>query len=130
MNAWGIKVFRNFLLCFAIIAFITSCNNDLCNNSLRDEKISPNRKITASFFERNCGATTPYVQVVSLRFSDKKFNPEHFDDWVFTIHGRSKIKINWEETDKLSISYSGTGDIPTFKSRWGSVLLQLKLEHP
>ena len=94
MNAWGIKAFQNYLICLAIAAMLTvSCNTELCNNSLHDEKISPDGKFTASFFERNCGATTPYVQVISLRLSNNKLDPENFDDWVFTIHGRSKIKM-------------------------------------
>ena len=129
MNAWGTKTYRNTLVCLVIALFLTYCGNDLCNNSLYNEKVSPDGKITASFFERNCGATTPYVQVVSLRLSNEKFEPEKFDDWVFTIHGRSKIKMKWEEMDKLSISYSGTGDSPTLKNKWNGITISYTKEN-
>lgn len=109
--------------------FFASCGKDLCSNSLYDEKVSPDGKITASFFERNCGATTPYVQVVSLRLSNEEFEPEKFDNWVFTIHGRSKIKMTWEETDKLSISYSETGDSPTLKNNWKEITISYTKEN-
>lgn len=96
---------------------------------MQDEKVSPNGEVTASFFERNCGATTPYIQVVSLRLSDEKFEPENYDDWVFTIHGRSKIRINWEETNRLSISYSGTGDTPTLITKWKGITVYYTKEN-
>lgn len=121
MNAWGIKAFKNYLICLTIAAMLMVSCKELCNNSLQDEKNSPDGKFTASFFERNCGATTPYVQVISLRLSNKKLDPDNFDDWVFTIHGRSKIKIDWKDIDELSISYSGTGDTPTMINKWGKI---------
>jgi hypothetical protein len=109
------------MLFLSITLLLSSCGANLCKNSLRYEKISPDGKITASLFERNCGATTPYVQVVSLRLSTDTLELEKFDDWVFSIHGKSNIKIKWEEIDKLSISYSGTGDSPTLKNQWKEI---------
>lgn len=87
------------------------------------EHESPNGKYVASVFERNCGATTPYVQVVAMRTSENTFDPEMYDDWVFTIHGRTELKVSWVEDGKLSIDYSGTGDQPTQREKWRDVVV-------
>jgi len=90
------------------------------------ESISPDGKYIAAIFERNCGATTPHVIVVSLRLSSTKLDPENHDDWVFTIHGKSKIELHWESVSTLKISYSGTGDQPTRRSSWHEVAISYK----
>lgn len=110
-------------MCLAIALSISSCGIDLCDNSLRNEVVSADGAVVASLFERNCGATTPYIQVVSLRFLDEKLEPEKFEDWVFTIRGRPIVKVTWEGPDKLSISYSGTGYSPTLKNKWRRVTI-------
>lgn len=122
MNAWGTKIMRISLVVLLVI-LLASCDASLCGNKLIDEVSSPDGKYIASIFERNCGATTPYIRVVSLRLSGTKFAPEDDDNWVFTIHGRSDVKASWVAAGKLKISYSGTGDQPTQRGKWKDILV-------
>jgi hypothetical protein len=123
VNAWGINFALRYLLLFCAATVVVACGGSLCGNDVIKESVSPDGKYVASVIERNCGATTPYVQVISLRLSNTKLDPEKHDDWVFTIHGQSKIELNWESTRKLNISYSGTGDNPTQRVSWQDVAI-------
>lgn len=107
---------------------IIACDSKLCSNLLLEEKISPDGKFIASIFERNCGATTPSVYVVSFRLSSAKIDLDNFDDWVFTIHGQSKLKARWEKNDELTIFYSNTGDNPTQRKEWKGIKVSYKKE--
>ena len=123
MNAVGTRFMRGSLV-LLLGAFLGSCDASLCSNELINEVASPNGKYIASVFERNCGATTPYVRVVSLHSSDAKLAPEDSDDWVFTIHGQSDVKVSWIADDKLKVSYSGTGEQPTRREKkWKGIVI-------
>lgn len=113
------------LLLFLSVALI-SCGRGSCSNVIVSEAVSPDKKYTATIFERNCGATTPFIQIVSLRFTKSKFNPENYSDWVFTIHGKTAVKLNWEDTNKLIISFAGTGDQPTKHANWREISISYK----
>jgi hypothetical protein len=93
-------------------------------------KYHPDGKIIASSFERNCGATTRYVHVVALNILGEKLDPENFDNWVFSIHGDSVIKLKWEDYDKLLITYSGIGDSPTSsETEWRGITISYKKDN-
>jgi hypothetical protein len=103
-----IKILSSVLL----VMMLASC--DLCSNDVIKELISPDGKFIATSFERNCGATTPYYRIVSLRRAPSPFNPNKKDDWVFVIKEQPDILISWSSADALSISYSGYGEEPRF----------------
>lgn len=103
--------------------FLSSCDASMCSNELIKEIVSPDGKYVASVFERNCGATTPYVNVVSLHRFGVKFYPDDSDNWVFTVHGKSDVRVSWVADNKLKVSYSGTGDQPTKRSKWKNILV-------
>ncbi|MCX2803407.1 hypothetical protein [Microbulbifer thermotolerans] len=115
MNVWAIRMKVLYVLFLALL--LSGCG-DLCSVDLLSESKSPDGKYIATVFERNCGATTPFVRVVSLRHAGSGFAPEEDDDWVFTIHGQSDINVSWVENTELIISYSATGDTPTQRTRW------------
>lgn len=126
VSAGGIDFMKTiFLLLFLSIA-LSSCGRGSCSNMITGEAVSPDNKYTATIFERNCGATTPFVQVVSLRLTKSKFNPESYSDWVFTIHGQTAVKVDWKDTSKLIISYAGTGDQPTKRESWQEISIFYK----
>ena len=121
MNAWDIKLCAT-LLVILIALFVTSCDS-LCGNEIKDEVISPTGKYIAIIFERNCGATTPYISIVSLRFSDMKFDPEDKNNWIFEIKGQSAIEVDWVAINKLKISFTGTGASPNKNEKWKNVVI-------
>lgn len=120
MTAWAIRV---KVLYVFLALFLSGCS-DLCSVDLLSESKSPDGNYIASVFERNCGATTPFVRVVSLRHTGSGFAPEEDDDWVFTIHGQSDINVSWIENTELKISYSATGDSPTRRNKWEKITIR------
>lgn len=126
MNVWDIRFTWRDMLLLLTAAMVVACGGSLCSNDVLSESTSPDGEYVASVFERNCGATTPHVQVISLRLSNTKLNPERHEDWVFTIHGQSRIDLHWESARKLKISYSGTGDNPTQRVSWQDVIISYK----
>jgi hypothetical protein len=103
-----------------------SFDMSLCDNQLIEDVKSPNGKYTASVFERDCGATTPYIEIVSLHSSAAKFDPENYDNWVFTVQGRSKVKATWISDDKLKVSYTYTGEALTQQEKWNGIDITVK----
>jgi len=107
----------NRISCFALLLLVLFAPFSLlaileydfsfCGNELLSESKSPGGKYIAAVFERNCGATTPYVRVVSLRSAGKEFDPDNFDDWVFSIRGQAEITAKWVSDKEVSISYVG-----------------------
>ena len=112
-----------FLVIFLSAIFLSSCDTSICSNKLIEDSVSPGDEYIASIFERNCGATTPYIRVVSLRPSKSKFEPNDDDTWVFTIHGRTDIKVSWITDNELRVDYKPTGDQPTQREKWKQVLI-------
>lgn len=104
VNVWAIRI---KVLHVLLVLFLSDCS-DLCCVDLLSESNSPDGKYVATVFERNCGATTPFVRVVGLRHAGSGFAPDEDDDWVFTIHGQSDIYVSWIENAELKISYSET----------------------
>lgn len=80
---------------------------NVCGNDLIKESSSPDRKYTASFFERNCGATTNFVRIISLRETESSFDPEEREDWVFANEGQEPAEMIWDSNSKLKIVYAG-----------------------
>jgi len=102
-----------------IVFFLAGC--DLCDNSLRKESSSPSGEAIASVFLRNCGATTPFITVVTMRNVKSKLNMNKHENWVFTAHDESDIELSWETEEKLLIKYSTYDTKPTKRSQWRSV---------
>ena len=119
VNVWVIRM----KVLYVFLALLLSGCSDLCSVDVLSESNSPDGKYIATVFERNCGATTPFVRVVSLRHADSEFSSEEDDDWVFTIHGQSDIRTSWTENTELKILYSATGDNPTRRTKWGKITI-------
>ncbi|WP_354411626.1 hypothetical protein [Marinobacterium sp. MBR-111] len=120
VNAWGIK--RPWIVIIIGFVFLLSgCGPDLCSSELLFENASPDKSYILTSFERNCGATTPYVRVLSLRVEKEGFDPDKYDDWIFTLHGPKNIKIEWNSNNSLIVYYPPTEDIPTKVEKWRNV---------
>lgn len=100
---------------------INACTGSLCGNEIIGEYQSPDGRYVATVFERNCGATTPYERVVSLRESRAKFDPENQGDWIFTSRRQPQINISWKDTNKLIVVLQGQREIFTQREFWKTV---------
>lgn len=91
------------LLAGFICLIVVGCSGPECGNVILKESISPNGKKVALLFERNCGATTPFVQVVIIRDNGSDFDGNNTEDFIFTMKGQQLIEIQWENAKRLAI---------------------------
>lgn len=94
---------RMSILIWCVCLIIAGCIESKCENVVLKEIISPNGKQVAVLFERSCGATTPFVQVVMIRESGSAFKADDPESFIFTMRGKHEIGIQWEAADHLII---------------------------
>ena len=76
----GIIGFAILVLVIAAIGFLHF--NPLCGEDVIQEVRSPDGRYVAVSMERNCGATTGYVEHVNLRAANKKFSSDFFNGTI------------------------------------------------
>jgi hypothetical protein len=81
-----------------------ACVRPNCENSILTETNSPDQQLVAAVFERGCGATTPFVQAVSLRKWGSPFDGDAQDSVVFTMKGRAQVRVAWLADKRLVIT--------------------------
>ena len=119
---WGIAL--SALAVLAIGAYYYARSLALfstCGNDVLAEAPSPDGAYVATVFERNCGATTPYYRVVSLRPRTIKFDPEEKSGWVLEVRNRPEVKVAWTAARRLSIINSSVGETTMEFGRWKDV---------
>jgi hypothetical protein len=101
---------------------LASCVGPLCGNDVVAESRSPDGRHVATHFERSCGATTPFVQVVTVHESGMPFPGEDTDEFLFTMRGRPAITLAWTGPDELVIRRPPVAaDIFRTATRWNGV---------
>ena len=115
------------LVAIAVVVFImyhyvmSSALSTDCRNSTIEEVRSPDGAYVATVFDRNCGATTPYYRVVSLRFTGSKFDQEMQDDWIFEVKNKPEILLKWADPRHLSVRSYWNDENPTPRTSWRDV---------
>ena len=110
----------------ALVTLLAACGSSLCSNELIADLPSPDHAYVATVFERNCGATTPYVRVVMLRQFDSKFDAERPGDWVSTTEGQPIVEVRWLNNTELEITSTGGGHAGTRRTQWNEVRISYK----
>jgi hypothetical protein len=83
-----------------------------CANDVLAEATSPDDRYTATVFERNCGAATPYTRIVSIRRRQSRFDSEDQKTWVFVAKDQPSIKIRWSSVRQLDVASEGYSRTP------------------
>lgn len=108
------------VLCFCLSS--VGCLSSDCENTVLAEVNSPDGKKVASLFEHGCGATTPFVQVVTIREYGTRFEGNDTEDFIFTMQGQQKIEVQWEGDNRLVIKRPpNAGDIFKELKSWNGV---------
>ncbi|HKV38530.1 MAG TPA: DUF5412 family protein [Blastocatellia bacterium] len=103
------------------------CRMDrLCSDDLKREVRSPDRKYVVAAFERNCGATTDFVQHVSLRAeSAQGFKTTRdgtiTDGEVFVAEGSAKVEVVWTDGATVLVTCSGAKRVFRRDGAWGFI---------
>lgn len=105
-----------FALVSLVLSFqISACSEQMCGNEILAEVPSPDEAYVATLFERNCGATAPFVRAVVIREKGDDFDGNDVERFIFTMRGRDNIGISWVGIDHLEIARPERGN-DIFKS--------------
>jgi hypothetical protein len=82
-----------------------------CSNEILNEAASSDGKLTATAFERNCGATAPFVRIVCVRATNAAFDGDAEKEYVFVVEGQPELQVAWNGPDHLSVRFGGGGRV-------------------
>jgi hypothetical protein len=123
----SISLTRVFVIVFSIS--IPGCNVDFariwCDEKVDEHVQSPDGEYIATAFEQNCGATAPYVTVVSIRDASEAFDAENAS-LVFSAKGQRGIRLEWRDNRLLMIGVVGLEWITVYSKTysWRDVVIQ------
>lgn len=112
------------ILIFAATLCLSGCAFSLgsdCQDTIRSEVRSPDGKHIATLYERDCGATTDFSTIVSLRAASEEFNGEK--GRVFVVEGQPQAKFVWRDAQNLQVTCEGcrADDIFRQEGRWNEI---------
>ena len=93
----------------SVVLFLNFLVSDLCGTHIMSETYSPDKKLKAVVFERDCGATTPFVMQVSILNTSDSLPNEPGN--VFVEDGGHKPNVSleveaiWESENALLIHH-------------------------
>ena len=90
---------------------------DLCGNQVISKSLSPNDKLVAYVFERNCGATTDYSYQLSILDSDQKLKNKSGN----TFRSAQRFEIKWGNPYELSVNYPKGAEVFKKKKYMGQI---------
>ena len=124
VNVRGINMRFHIVLCLTL--FVSGCGDELCSNTITNEYPSADGKYIATTFVRDCGATTPYITVVSMRYSDSSLEMNDHEDWLFTAHDKATVDVKWESNNTLLVQFTSSDSKATQRTTWKDLSIQYK----
>lgn len=101
---------RRVGLCFCLIGMLLSgCEPLLCDDSIKAQVSSPGNTYVATFYERNCGALTDWVQRINIQKSGQPFNGD--DVVVFVGRRFPVLTMRWKDEHHLEVVCHQCGSI-------------------
>lgn len=108
------------LLSAAVSIGSSACfyGSDMCGNDAYEEFPSPNGKLKAVLFERDCGATTPFSTQVSIIENNQKLENAPGNAFIGSDDGRApltnhqtmeRLEIKWVDDEHMVIRYDARG---------------------
>jgi hypothetical protein len=99
-----------------------------CGEEIKGEQRSPDGRYVAVLMERNCGATTRYVEHINLRRTDRKFSSGFLDGTIkdgeiFTLETRDdggSVEFEWVGR-VLTIHYPADEGVFKKQTTWKDV---------
>ena len=72
-----------------------------CEDTIKIEAKSPDGKYLATYYERDCGATTDFSTIVQLRDSSASFEGDALGSVI--VKGQHKLDLVWDDNRKLRL---------------------------
>jgi hypothetical protein len=98
-------------LALALTLLVIGCN--VCSDKFVQRVKSPDGLLTATWYVRNCGATTDFSTIVSIHKTDSSFKDD--SDIVFVAKGRGGLHLAWTTRHQLLIQCLGCKRQDIFK---------------
>jgi hypothetical protein len=99
--------------CAIYYYFASSLFSVSCSSSVLSEAVSPDGQYVATVFERNCGATSPYVRIVSIRPKGTRIRFDNDSSLVFATEGQLNVGVKWSGPRELTVVTNGYSRTPT-----------------
>ena len=117
---------KHFSYLVLSVILLQGCNipfSDGCDDRIATEAASSDGKYVATLYIRNCGATTDYSSIVSIRERTSKFDGDADQNIVFVVKGRPDIAVKWASPSEISVQCRGcgSGDIFKHEASWNGV---------
>jgi hypothetical protein len=81
-----------------------------CEATVLTRQVAPANQNAAVVLERSCGATTSKQKIVAVVNTNKTFNSEDSEGWVFVAESESDVQISWRDSKTLVVK-SSTGTV-------------------
>lgn len=120
------------MLGFALVLGCVGCGTDPCGTELLSEVLSPDGKVKAVAFLRNCGATTDYVTAISLAAptddltADSRFFTPRRLGTLFRASGAQDLHLEWRSPTALVVSYPRGADAWLRQPEHGEIRITYK----
>jgi hypothetical protein len=95
-----------------------------CSDQVKQELRSEDGKYVAAVIQRNCGATTDYRTVVTLRPGTAKPHLDE-DQVVVDMNGPCEILLAWEKGN-LGVSYPESCEVVRQTKTWSGIRIQTR----
>jgi hypothetical protein len=115
MKSRRLKLLQNMICGVAIAIGVCACI-DICEDTRLAAAEAPNYTALAVLFERNCGATTPFLRIVTITNSEKNLDFDDRDRWVMISEGQSRFDLSWNDNLELKISALDVAEITMKKT--------------
>ena len=92
-----------------------------CEDAIKTDVKSPDGKYAATLYERDCGATTDFSTIVSLRANGDDFDGEK--GRIFVVEGQPQVNLVWQASNAIRIECSQCQSKDIFKRevKWQDV---------
>lgn len=97
-----------------------------CEDTIKADVRSPDGKYTATVYERDCGATTDFSTIVSVREGFAKFKGDALGPVI--VEGQHRIDVIWDGNTRLRLLCQDCRESEIFKQErsWQGVVISLE----
>ncbi len=120
---WTERYLRSLFVSIILLQGCTIPFLDRCDDQITREAASDDDKFIATLYVRNCGATTDYSSIVSLREKTSEFDGDADANIIFVAKGRQTIGFNWVSPNEIRVQCNTcvSGDIFKHEHSWKTV---------
>jgi hypothetical protein len=90
------------VILFCLLVSTSGCRQLLCSDVVLETATSPDGRRAVDVVERNCGATSGSLTMVSVRDQGESFTGE-MKDAVLVVMRRSRVRVSWRDGGHLTV---------------------------